>query len=140
MPVLQINQQPGGAPHRYRITVSATEIPDRASLSFDLDIEFELTPENGERIRWYLEDYLQFDEEPAPEIAMGVEAFMAECGDELFRKIFEGSAAAIRLWSSLEPHLSSTRIEIATGIAEATAIPWELIRNPHARTFLALSA
>jgi tetratricopeptide (TPR) repeat protein len=140
VPVLQINQQPGGAPHRYRISISATEIPDRAALSFDIDIEFELTPEDGERIRWYLEDYLQFDEEPAPQIAKGVEAFMAQCGEELFRKIFEGSANAIRLWSSLEPHLSATRIEIATGIAEATAIPWELIRNPQSRAFLALSA
>ena len=140
MPVLQINQQPGGAPHRYRISVSATEIPDRAALSFDIDIEFELTASDSERIRWYLEDYLQFDRDPAPQIAKGVEAFMAECGDELFRKIFESSADAIRLWSNLEPHLSVTRIEIAAGIAEATTIPWELIRNPHSRTFLALSA
>jgi tetratricopeptide (TPR) repeat protein len=140
VPVLQINQEPGGAPHRYRISVRATEIPDRAALNFDTDIEFELTPENGERIRWYLEDYLQFDEEPAPQIAAGVEAFMAQCGEELFRKIFEGSKAAIKLWWNLEPYLSNTRIEIAAGVAEATAIPWELIRNPDSKTFLALSA
>jgi tetratricopeptide (TPR) repeat protein len=140
VPVLQINQQPGRASNQYRISVTATEIPDRAALSFDTDIEFELTPESAERIRWYLEDYLQFDEDPAPQIAKGIEAFMARCGEELFRKIFEGSSAAIRLWSNLEPHLSTTRIEIATGIAEATAIPWELIRNPESRNYLALSA
>jgi hypothetical protein len=40
----------------------------------------------------------------------------------------------------IEPHLSATRVEITTDISEATAIPWELIRNPHTRTFLALSA
>jgi tetratricopeptide (TPR) repeat protein len=140
VPLLQINQQPGGAPHRYRISVRATNIPDRAALSFDVDIAFELKPEDGERIRWYLEDYLQFDEEPAPQIAKTIEAFMGECGDELFSNIFEGSREADRLWSSLEPHLATTRIEINTGVAEATAIPWELIRNPHSRTCLALSA
>lgn len=140
MPLLEINQQPGGAPHRYRISVSARNIPDRAALSFDIDIAFELRHEDGERIRWYLEDYLQFDEEPAPQIAKAIEAFMAECGDGLFRSIFEGSPDAIRLWSNLEPHLATTRVEINTGIAEATAIPWELIRNPHSRTCLALSA
>jgi len=57
-----------------------------------------------------------------------------------FRSIFEGSHQGIQLWTQLEPHLSSTRIEITTGIAEATAIPWELIRNPHTKTNLALSA
>jgi hypothetical protein len=31
-------------------------------------------------------------------------------------------------------------VEITTGIAEATAIPWELIRNPDTGTNLALSA
>lgn len=121
VPLLEINQQPGGAPHRYRISVSARNIPDRAALSFDIDIAFELKPEDGERIRWYLEDYLQFDQEPAPQIAKSIEAFMAECGDELFRSIFEGSPDAIRLWSNLEPHLATTRIEINTGIAEGSA-------------------
>ena len=35
---------------------------------------------------------------------------------------------------------TKTRIEIATGITEATAIPWELIRDPNSATFLAFSA
>src|SRR5258708_20334800 len=65
---------------------------------------------------------------------------MVQRGEALFRSIFEGSYQGSQLWTQLEPHLSSTRIEITTGIAEATAIPWELIRNPHAKTNLALSA
>ena len=65
---------------------------------------------------------------------------MAERGEALFRSIFEGLNEGVQLWTLIEPHLSSTRIEITTGIAEATAIPWELIRNPHTRTNLALSA
>jgi tetratricopeptide (TPR) repeat protein len=139
VPVLRINQQPGGNANQYRIDVSA-EIPGVQSLSFSKDIEFELTRQDGERIRWYLEDYLQFDEDPAPQIAAQIEAFMTERGEALFRSIFEDSNESTRLWSLIEPHLSTARVEITTGIAEATAIPWELIRNPHTRTNLALSA
>src|SRR5580704_11425506 len=140
MPVLRVNQQRGDAPHRYRIEITATDIPNFVPLQFSRDIAFKLTPQDGERIRWYLEDYLQFDEDPAPQIARGVEALMAECGDVLFRGLFEGAHQGIQLWTMIEPHLSATRIEITTGISEATAIPWELIRNPHTGTFLALSA
>ncbi len=65
---------------------------------------------------------------------------MAERGEDLFRKIFAGRDDAAQLWTLTQLHLPSTRIEIATGVAEATAIPWELIRDPHTRTNLALSA
>ena len=64
---------------------------------------------------------------------------MAVCGDGLFRSLFEGAHQGIQLWAMIEPHLSATRVEVTTGISEATAIPWELIRNPHTGTFLALS-
>jgi tetratricopeptide (TPR) repeat protein len=137
--VLRISQHPTGTPNRYRVDVSA-EVPGFQPPSFSRDIEFVLSPQEGERIRWYLEDFLQFDEEPAPTVAKRVEALMAERGEALFRGMFEGSPKGFQLWTQVEPHLSSTRIEITTGIAEATAIPWELIRNPHTKTNLALSA
>jgi hypothetical protein len=139
MPVLRIVQLRGDASHRYRIEITATDIPNFAPLQFSRDIAFELTPQHGERIRWYLEDYLQFDEDPAPQIARGVEALMAECGEGLFHRLFEGTYHGMQLWTMIEPHLSATRVEITTGISEATAIPWELIRNPHTGTYLALS-
>jgi hypothetical protein len=140
VPVLRIYQQRGDAPHHYRIEITATEIPNLALSPFTRDIAFELTPQDGERIRWYLEDYLQFDEDPAPQIAGDVEAFMAACGDGLFRSLFEDTHQGVQLWAMIGPHLAATRVEITTGISEATAIPWELIRNPHTGTFLALSA
>ena len=118
MPVLRVNQQRGDAPHRYRIEITATDIPNFAPLQFSRDIAFQLTPQDGERIRWYLEDYLQFDEDPAPQIARGVETFMAECGDGLFRSLFEGAHQGIQLWATIEPHLSATRVEITTGISD----------------------
>jgi len=118
MPVLRINQQRGDGAHRYRIEITATDIPNFAPLQFSRDIAFELTPQDGERIRWYLEDYLQFDEDPAPRIARGVEALMAECGDGLFRSLFEGAHPGIQLWTMIEPHLSATRVEVTTGTSE----------------------
>src|SRR5258708_28814904 len=98
MPVLRINQQHGDAP-RYRIEITATDIPNFAPLQFSRDIAFELTPQDGERIRWYLEDYLQFDEEPAPQIARDAEASMAARGEELFRSLFEGAPQGVQLWT-----------------------------------------
>src|SRR5262249_52204911 len=131
MPILRINQQRGDAPHRYRIDITATEIPNFQQLQFSCDIGFELTPDDGERIRWYLEDYLQFDEDPAPQIAEAVEALMVERGDELFCSLFEETHHGTQLWTMIQPHLNATRVEITTDVSEATAIPWELIRNPH---------
>jgi hypothetical protein len=54
VPVLRINQQRGDGPHRYRIEITATDIPNLAQRQFSRDIAFELTPQDGERIRWYL--------------------------------------------------------------------------------------
>ena len=139
MPTLRIDQQRGSGPGKHRIAVNA-ELPGLQTLSFSREIEFALSPPDAERIRWYLEDYLQFDEDPAPEIAASVETLMAERGDALFRAIFEGRNDASQLWTLAQLHLPKIRIEIATTVAEATAIPWELIRNPSTKTHLALSA
>jgi len=64
---------------------------------------------------------------------------MVERGDELFCSLFEETHHGMQLWTMIQPHLNATRVEITTDISEATAIPWELIRNPHTGTFLALS-
>jgi hypothetical protein len=139
MPTLRIDQQPGSGPGKHRIAVNA-ELPGVQALSFSREIEFALSPSEAERIRWCLEDYLQFDEEPAPQIAGRVETLMAERGEDLFRKIFAGRDDASQVWTLAQLHLPKTRIEIATTVAEATTIPWELIRNPSTKTHLALSA
>ena len=140
MPTLRISQQPGSGANKHQISVTAENLPGVQNLSFSREIEFALSPQEAERIRWYLEDYLQFDEDPAPQIAARVETLMAERGEDLFSKIFAGRDDAMQLWTFAQLHLPQMRIEIATGVAEATAIPWELIRNPNNRVNLALSA
>lgn len=140
MPTLKINQNRGRAEGVYHIGVGVEDIPGLQSQSVGVEIKFALLPQDREYIRWYLEDYLQFHQDPAPTIAKRVEQRMSEIGDKLFREIFQGSDDARDLWAALRPHLSDTRIEVTTGIAEATAIPWELIRDPRTKTPLVLSA
>jgi hypothetical protein len=102
---LHINQHPGAAPNRHLIEVNAADLPNLQPLSFSTEIEFTLSQQDGELIRGYLEDYLQFYQNPAPKIAKRAEALMAERGETLFRGIFEGSHQGIQLWTLIEPHL-----------------------------------
>src|SRR5271156_5315129 len=113
MPTLRISQQPGSGLNRHQIAVEAEEIPGFQPLSFSREIEFALSPQDAEKIRWYLEDYLQFAQDPAPQIAARVEKLIAERGEGLFRKIFAGREDAAQLWTLTRLQLPSTRIEIA---------------------------
>ena len=137
MPVLRIAQQRGDAPHRYRIEITATDIPNFASPQFSSDITLSSRSRMASAFAGI--SRTTSNSTNAPQIAGDVEAFMAACGDGLFRSLFEGTRQGAQLWTMIEPHLNATRAEITTGIPEATAIPWELIRNPHTGTFLALS-
>lgn len=61
-------------------------------------------------------------------------------GEELFKNVFESSETARRLWARLQEKLNDTRIEIITEVQTATAIPWELLRDPLTASPLALRA
>src|SRR5882724_11747885 len=63
---------------------------------------------------------------------------MAALGAELFGAIFQGEARD--LWATLRARLEETRVEIVTGVREATSIPWELLRDPKTDVPLALRA
>jgi len=65
---------------------------------------------------------------------------MADIGVELWRAIFQANDDARDLWAALRPRLNETRVEISTGVREATAIPWELIRDSKTDVPLALRA
>ena len=56
MAILRISQQPGSGPNRLQIAVNA-EIPGFQALSFTREIEFELSPRDGEKICWYTPTY-----------------------------------------------------------------------------------
>src|SRR5262245_55964181 len=79
------------------------------------------------RIRWYLEDYLRRNADPAPKIAAGVERRMVEIGCQLFSAIFEANRDTTRLWNEVTDRLADIRVEISASIREAHTIPWELL-------------
>jgi len=139
MLTLRLTQHLGTQPGEYRVEV-ALEGDGLARQTADVPVRFSLSQEDQADLRWYLEDYLQYPQEPAPAIAARVEGRMAEIGVELFRAVFQADDDARDLWAGLRTRLNEARVEVVTGVAGATAIPWELIRDPKTDTPLALRA
>ncbi|HEV2854341.1 MAG TPA: CHAT domain-containing protein [Thermoanaerobaculia bacterium] len=134
---LRLTQRPDGkGRHRVEVSLKGDGARRLAESTFD----FLLLDQDEEDLRWYLEDYLQYPQDPAPAIARRIEARMAEIGTELFHAVFQGSGDARDLWAVLRGRLPDTRVEIVTGVSEANAIPWELLRDPKMDTPLALAA
>ena len=63
---------------------------------------------------------------------------MGEIGKDLFTKVFHSSDDARDLWAKLREKLDDTHVEVVTSVEGATAIPWDLIRDPKTDTPLAL--
>ncbi|MEA2601106.1 MAG: hypothetical protein QOF89_2098 [Acidobacteriota bacterium] len=122
--------------HRVEIDLTGDGAPRAASSTFD----FRLSPQDEEDLRWYLEDFLQYPQEPAPAIAKRIEGLMSEVGTKLFAGVFQVNDDARDVWSRVRERLGETRIEILTGVTEAATIPWELLREPKTTAALALSA
>src|ERR1022692_3453235 len=131
MPLLRLRQTTEGD-HRYKVLLEleggGVRREDTRSFTF------ELTPRDQEDLRWYLEDYLQYPLDPAPKIAKRIEERMDQIGNDLFHKVLDGSP----VWGAVQDHRSDARVEVVTGVKEATAIPWELLRDPESCVPLAL--
>jgi tetratricopeptide (TPR) repeat protein len=89
----------------------------------------QLTPEEEESIRWYLEEYRKFPFEPATTIAKRTAVRVRELGEQLFERLFTFTAEARELWSMVEGQLNETRLEIA-GDGSRSMAPWEILWNP----------
>ncbi len=122
--------------YKVEITLEGGQVRQSAVSEF----EFSLTPQDQESIRWYLEDYPLYRHDPAPKIADRVEKRMSDIGRELFKHVFQSSDDARDIWADLRREVNSARVEIVTELREATAIPWELLRDPKTGTCLALHA
>jgi CHAT domain len=123
---------------RHRVEI-ALEGDGFARRTVTREFEFALSPQDRERLRWYLEEYLRTPWDPAPTIAARVEDRMAEIGAELVQHLFGGDRDAVVLWGTVLDRLSATRVEVATEVGGA-GIPWELIRDPTTEAVLALSS
>jgi len=122
--------------HQVEIDLTGDGAPRAAKSTFD----FRLSSQDEEDLRWYLEDFLQYPQEPAPTIARRIEGLISEVGTKLFAGVFQANDDARDVWSRVRKRLGETRIEIVTGVTEASKIPWELLREPKTTAALALSA
>ena len=94
---------------------------------------------DGERIRWYLEDYAEFSADPAPVIAREAEARLARAGAELFGQVFGGPDAA-GIWERARDRLSGVRVEVDADPGAGPGLAWELLRDPGRDAAVALGA
>ena len=133
---LRLADRVDGSDHVVDLLLDGDGPPRSASVRFG----FELSTRDREDVRWYLEDYLQYPVDPAPEIARGVEARLTALGEELFGQVFRTSPAAMQLWFAVTGSLAEARVEVATGVEAAAAIPWELLRDPDTDGALAVRA
>jgi hypothetical protein len=137
--------------HRLRVTQSdGREDNFRIDLDFESNerprrtvastCHFECSYQDNADLRWYLEEYLQYPQNPAPTIAARIEQRMAEIGAHLFSSVFYSNDDARDMWAELLPVLNETRVEVTGTVDGATAIPWELMRDPKTDVWLALRA
>jgi hypothetical protein len=113
---------------------------DGVAQSAFAQFSFTLADQDREDLRWYLEDYLQYPIDPAPQIAARVEQRMRTLGGQLYARLFDDNPAARRLWARLEPELTYMRVEVASEVDADAVLPWELLYDPHSNTHLAVHA
>src|SRR3954464_3577437 len=92
--------------HRVEIDLVGDGAPRAAVSTFD----FRLSAQDEEDLRWYLEDFLQHPEEPAPAIARRIEGLMAEVGTKLFAGVFQANDDPRDVWGRVRERLGETRI------------------------------
>lgn len=127
MTILHIRQDaPKEGHYPIRLTLKRDGQPD---LEAEAKIEFELTEQEQEDIRWYLEDYLQHADVVEAVAVEQIEARMKARGEELYTKVLAANGDTQALWFSSRNDLANLHVEIATGVAEAASIPWELMRD-----------
>ena len=108
--------------------------PQLASVRLGWDVP----AQDREDVRWYLEDFLQYPVDPAPQVARRVEGRLQALGGELFKQVFEGSRDMMRVWDAVAGTLAETRVEVAAGAG--TVVPWEWLRDPVTDGALAVRA
>lgn len=99
-----------------------------------------LSEQDQQDIRWYVEEYPEYPFAPNPERAARVEQRMREIGHELFNGLFAANDRTLRLWAKVADQLDDMRVEVVTDAEGATALPWELLRDPATDSALALHA
>jgi len=136
MTTLHIRQRTvAEAKHDILLILKRSGKPDLEAHS---EIEFALTPQEHEELRWYMEDYLQRAESVEEVQIEQIEAWMKQRGEELYNKVLDADQNTRAIWFDVREQLADLRIEITTGVSEAASIPWELMRDPQSDSAIAL--
>ncbi|MFF7892250.1 CHAT domain-containing protein [Streptomyces sp. NPDC007907] len=93
--------------------------------------ELEISPQDQEEIRWYLEDYREFPSDPAPVIAARCSVRIHELGEALFRGLFDSSEDARALWRRAREQMGDLRVEVGSDLNDLVGVPFELLRAPN---------
>jgi tetratricopeptide (TPR) repeat protein len=137
MPVLQVNSiQLDAGRRRVEVVWRQDGSAPQAVVS---TFVYQVSEQDAEKIRWYLEDYLEFPADPAPVLAADAESRLAELGTGLFGQVFTGLDAA-GIWAQTKAQLPQVRVEVDIDPADTPGLPWELLRDPNSGTALALGA
>ncbi|MEW6664605.1 MAG: CHAT domain-containing protein [Thermodesulfobacteriota bacterium] len=133
---LHIRQRSAGkSKHLIRLTLKR---PGQPALEAEATIKFTLTQQEQEDLRWYMEDYLMRAESVEEVQVEQIEQWMKRRGEELYTKVLATNMDTQAVWFAVREQLADLRVEITTGIAEAAAIPWELMRDPQSDSAIAL--
>ena len=103
-------------------------------------VELTMTEQDQRDLAWYVEEYAEYPFEPHPQRAARIETRLHDLGVELFNKLFAANNLTRRMWFEAARQLKDVRVEIVTDAEGATALPWELLRDPDTDTVLALHA
>lgn len=138
MSVIRLTQTTVGT-NQYRVEIAIEGDGQPRSIAIS-EFQFGLSFQEQGDIRWYLEDFLQYDLKLEADRGAKIEQKIVEIGKELFEKVFDSNRDASDLWARLSPKINDTRIEIVTEVSEAATIPWELIYDQKTQIFLSLRA
>ena len=136
-PTLRLTQT-GSQDNRHTIELEWLDAGPRQTAT--ATVEMALTEQDQRDLAWYVEEYAEYPFEPHPQRAARIEARMRALGSELFNTLFASNTRTLRLWAKVAEHLADLRVEIVTDAEGATALPWELLRDPDTDTVLALHA
>ena len=134
--ISELSGQPGGQ-RRVRVTWREERgLPREAEAVFADPSD----AGDGERVRWYLEDYAEFPADPAPALAREAEARLAEPGTALFRRVFAANRDAARDLGAGAGPLREVRVEVDADPGDGPGLAWELLRDPERDAAVALGA
>jgi tetratricopeptide (TPR) repeat protein len=134
--VLRLSCRPSGAGFVVDVGLEGAGAPRSASVP----LGWEVSAQDREDVRWYLEDFLQYPVDPAPRVARRVEGRLQALGSELFARVFRSSPDAMMVWGAVAGELAQTRVEVVAGAGAPAVVPWEWLRDPATDGALAVRA